>query len=261
MNPILLEYCNRFAPKTPQPKPNFETFFTSLELESHFEKLPYLHDIQNFCLRTYIALLKNQNVCIYSDYDTDAITATATMYHGLINLGFQADKLEFYAPDRFTEGYGMNPEATLELAKKFDLIISVDCGINSTKEAKVIQTTDCDLIITDHHHLQDDPPDCVAVINCRLGEVYYTQELSKKPSKHLLKSSKKTTKLLKEITNLIGKDSPKLKNIKEWTSQSYREPSQYGANPELFLSQSVTGVGVAWFCLVWLGYFLEWTEK
>ena len=174
MNQILIDYCKRFE-QTNKPdnyeRPVFDEFFTNLDIINHWKKLPYLHNIQNFCLRLLLAQMRGDKICIYSDYDTDAVTATATMYHGLIDLGFDSSNVEFYAPDRFTEGYGMNTEAVDILSKKFDLIISVDCGINSWPEANIILENNnknehqCDLIITDHHHLTDQIPDCVAVIN------------------------------------------------------------------------------------------------
>jgi DHH family len=255
MNPILNEYISRFQPEVPHPKPNLDKFFTSLDVETHYETLPYLCDIENFCLRVYLALVLEQNVCIYSDYDTDAVTATGVMYHGLIDLGFEAENLEFYAPDRFTEGYGMNTEAVAELATKFDLIISVDCGINSTAEADIVSKTKCDLIITDHHYLQDQTPNCISVINCRLaGEYSKSKKLNKTFSTN---SQNRTKELLAQISKL---KLPYQSRIEDWLEKSTLDPNFYTTNPERFLSPSVTGVGVAWFSLVWLGYFLEFVE-
>jgi single-stranded-DNA-specific exonuclease len=204
MNPIIVDYISRFK-KSDSPK--VEQFFTQFSLAEYETKLPYLFDIDKFCTRLKIAMDNQHSICIYSDYDTDAVTATGTMYWGLIELGVKPEKLDFYAPDRFTEGYGMNPQAAVELSSKYDLVISVDCGINSVAEAEVFKKTNCDLIITDHHQLTGPVPDCVAVINPRLSEVY-------------------TDRKVEDIN---------------------------------YLSGSVTGVGVAWFSLVWLAYFLEKT--
>jgi single-stranded DNA-specific DHH superfamily exonuclease len=207
-----------------------------------------------FCLifAIFRIFVLKQKVCIYSDYDTDAVTATGVMYHGLIDLGFDSANLEFYAPDRFTEGYGMNTEAVAELATKFDLIISVDCGINSTAEADIVSTTKCDLIITDHHHLQDQTPNCTSVINCRLAGEYAK-------SKPLYKAfSTNSSKVTKKLLTQIAKAKPDQESrIKEWLEKSTLDSNLYTTKPEKFLSPSVTGVGVAWFSLVWLGYFLE----
>ncbi|MEI6729109.1 MAG: DHH family phosphoesterase [bacterium] len=230
MNPKLEQYYRRFNIEAGY---KFDTFFTQLSLTDYPEKLPYLFDIENFCLRLFTALNENQKICIYSDYDTDAVTATGVMYWGLVDLGFKKENLSFYAPDRFTEGYGMNPEAVLELAKNNDLIISVDCGINSTLEAEVVSHTNCDLIITDHHHLHQDLPQCIAVINPRLAEFYSQNPL-----------------LLKPILQTTVKES------ENWTKKVYHDPKGFLTDPQKFLSSSVTGVGVAWFSLVWFGYFL-----
>jgi single-stranded-DNA-specific exonuclease len=202
MNPILSEYITRF---NTDPQIKYDQFFTQVDIDNYEETLPYLFYIDIFCSRVYQAILNQEKICIYSDYDTDAVTATATMYWGLIELGVSPTKLDFYAPDRFTEGYGMNTDAALELSKKYDLVISVDCGINSVKEAEIFKSSKCDLIITDHHMLTGDLPDCVAVINPRLSDLY-----------------------LDKIE--VGKR---------------------------YLSSSVTGVGVAWFALVWLAYYLQ----
>jgi hypothetical protein len=235
MNPKLEQYYKRFNNNSGF---KFDTFFTQLNLDQYPQKLPFLFDIENFCLRLYSALKNNQKICIYSDYDTDAVTATGVMYWGLIELGFIKENLSFYAPDRFTEGYGMNTEAVLQLAQSNDLIISVDCGINSTDEAEAILQTNCDLIITDHHHLHGKLPQCIAVINPRLAEFYFQNPT-----------------LLKSV-NDQDQDEFKL-----WVDKLNHDPADFASYPEKFLSSSVTGVGVAWFCLVWFGYFLMEIEK
>ena len=216
MNKKIHDYTQRFISSANQYR--IETFFTQLSLEDFASKLPYIYTIEKFCNRLQTALIENQRICIYSDYDTDAVTATATMYWGLIWLGFKKEKLSFYAPDRFSVGYGMNILAVQEIAYNNDLIISVDCGINSVLEAEKIlemkqtNVARCDLIITDHHHLSGEIPNCEAVCNPRLSF--------------------------------------------NWTEYSFilHDKSVTTTN---FLPQSVTGVGVAWFCVVWLGYYLD----
>jgi DHH family len=291
MNPILIEYCKRFE-QTSRPdnyvKPVFDEFFTNLDVSTHWEKLPYLHNIQNFCLRLFLAQLRGDKVCIYSDYDTDAVTATAVMYHGLLDLGFDSNNVEFYAPDRFTEGYGMNTEAIDKLSQKFDLIISVDCGINSWPEAEIVNQNNlknhpldiegqtksgeiphhCDLMITDHHHLTDKIPDCIAVINCRMGEIYSIRpselkEINFDVLNQIQQKLETQTKnsLLEAVTKRNTKTSNyKWQSLKTWIKNTQIPPNEYLINPNKFLSQSVTGVGVAWFSLVWYTYFLEYIE-
>ena len=258
MNPLLSEYIIRF--QKDQTLKSIPTFFTQLDSQEYYKTLPYLFGIEVFCVRLLQALQQNHRICIYSDYDTDAVTATATMLEGLTLLGFDKDRISFYAPDRFTEGYGMNPEAIRELVKDFDLIISVDCGINSVAEADAVieanqiamsnssstpqrVTHNCDLIITDHHHLQDQVPNALSVINPRLAEFYNDNpEAFANQILKVIKSSSFENDLQSRITN--------------WVNKVQRQPSEFPSNPELFLTSSATGVGVAWFCLVWLSYFL-----
>jgi len=206
MHPILLDYTKRFNRDKVQSL-DISAFFTSLDDDFELE-LPYLYDIETACSRLISALKHDDKICIYSDYDTDAVTATATMFWGLVLLGFKRENIEFYAPDRFTEGYGMNTDAVEMLCDKYDLIISVDCGINSTLEAEICRQKGVDLIITDHHHLTNEVPNALAVINPRLSEIYNLNN-----SKHAFKKN--------------------------------------------YLSSSVTGVGVAWFVVVWLAYYLK----
>ena len=202
--------------------------------------MPFVCEIENFCIRLLKALKQNERICIYSDYDTDAVTATATMYQGLQTLGFDKNNLSFYAPDRFTEGYGINCQAVENLSKEYDLIISVDCGVNSVLEAEVVKkSSGCDMIITDHHQFNLPRPDCVAVINPRLAEFYQQKQI-----------------IYPQIYNNLQLEEKEVELLKDWLTKVQKRKEIALNNSENLLSTSVTGVGVAWFCLVWLGYFL-----
>lgn len=249
MNPILTDYIARFQ-KEPISYP--EQFYTQLSLQEYTTKLPYIFEVEVFCLRLLKAYLKGEKICIYSDYDTDAVTATATMYWGLVDMGFDKNNLTFYAPDRFIEGYGMNPEAVEKLVQACDLIVSVDCGINSVAEAEVVRQSSCDLIITDHHSTAGVIPEAMGVINPRLSQFYY-QNNSVFETRNSYTNQVKE-RLIQEIVlfntiNQIG--------LYNWLAKLTLQPSDYQLSSRRFLSASVTGVGVAWFCLVWLGYMLE----
>jgi single-stranded-DNA-specific exonuclease len=222
MNIKLLEYLKRyeFSPS------KYQSFFTSITREDFHAQAPYLIEIEHFCTRLEKALINNDKICIYSDYDADAITATATMYWGLILLGFNQENLSFYAPDRFTEGYGINPEAIKKLAKINDLIISVDCGINSVIEANICLDERADLIITDHHVLSGTIPQALAVINPRLTEEFQNNFLARR---------------MREST--FEKYFP------------YQEFKMTLSND--YVSPSICGVGVAWFCLLYLANHLN----
>jgi len=73
--------------------------------------------------------------------------------------------VDWYIPNRFDEGYGLNSEALHELAGRgVDLVITVDCGIRSPREAELAAQLGLDLIVTDHHHPGPELPLAVAVI-------------------------------------------------------------------------------------------------
>ena len=289
INPKVTEYISRFAPNG-FDKPNWPSFFTQMDLESYHQILPYIFGIELFNLRLLKALLSEDRICIYSDYDTDAVTATATMYHGLVELGFNPDLVNFYAPDRFTEGYGMNVEAVDELSKNYDLIISVDCGINSREEADLIQKAKltnynknehgldtnnepysnsgnnitlkiADLIITDHHQLVGSIPDALAVVNPRLNSLYAGDpellnnlKLKIENEKLSLFNWMSRNKILLDNRNL---DLEKLNNkITDSIEKTEHNPKTFNLKSLNYLTSSATGGGVAWFCLVLFGYFL-----
>jgi DHH family len=255
LNPILVEYCQRYQPEN-LIKPDLSEFFTNLDVQTHFQKMPYLAGIENFCLRLIQAYQLKEKICIYSDYDTDAVTATATMYHGLLDLGFEAENIEFYAPDRFTEGYGMNTEAAQMLSQKFDLIVSVDCGINSTQEATIIKKTNCDLIITDHHHLHGSVPDCVSVVNCRLAQVYCEDSELRK----VFESDRQIFRqpIMTKLEDNLTKEQFDMLQL--WLNSTEKSCTGFSTTPQKYLTQSATGVAVAWFSLVWLAYCMEFVN-
>jgi single-stranded-DNA-specific exonuclease len=113
---------------------------------------------------------------IYSDYDADAVTAATVVYRGLKFLGIEC---EVYIPDRFSEGYGLNLEAFQKIKDSgATVVITVDCGTNSTAEADFCRANGIDLIITDHHEVTGEIPDAYALINPkRPGETYPYHEL------------------------------------------------------------------------------------
>jgi len=110
---------------------------------------------------------ENGRIVVYGDYDVDGCCATALMMETLRRLGAKA---EFYIPSRHEEGYGLNCNAVESLAKRCALLISVDCGIVSFKEAELAKKLGLEMIITDHHEPAQSIPCAGAVLNPLLGE-------------------------------------------------------------------------------------------
>ena len=124
------------------------------------------------------AIERKEKITIYGDYDVDGVTATALLVQALRSLG---GGVEPYIPNRFDEGYGLNPEALTALKESgVGLVISVDCGIRSPAEAEHARAIGLDMIISDHHQpAEGDLPSAVAVINPKqAGDAYPDKDLA-----------------------------------------------------------------------------------
>lgn len=117
------------------------------------------------------AILNNEKIAIYGDYDVDGVTATS-LFHSFFKL---IDvEVYYYNPDRLIEGYGINFNAVKKLKEKgVSLIVSGDCGITAWKEVEQAKQIGIDFIITDHHKPPEKLPDSVAVLNPHQPECKY----------------------------------------------------------------------------------------
>jgi single-stranded-DNA-specific exonuclease len=113
------------------------------------------------------AILNQEKIIIYGDYDVDGTTSTALLVDCLEKLG--AD-VGFFIPNRFTDGYGLNTKAVIQIKsqKQAKLLITCDCGITNFDEVKLAQSLGLDVIVTDHHSLPEVLPPAVAVLNPKL---------------------------------------------------------------------------------------------
>ena len=135
-------------------------------------------DMHTAVNRIQHAIKNEEPIAIYGDYDVDGVTATALLVESLKKLGAN---VRGYIPNRFEEGYGLNNNALDELkAQGVRLVITVDCGIRSPNEALHARTLGLDLIISDHHHPDEDNlPSALAVINSkRHGDPYPDKDLA-----------------------------------------------------------------------------------
>jgi len=117
------------------------------------------------------AIVRQESIAVYGDYDADGVTATALMMQALTALGAQ---VQAYIPNRFDEGYGLNNEALAELAGRgVKLVLTVDCGIRSVDEVAYGNSLGLDIIITDHHSVGQTTPPALAAINPKQADCTY----------------------------------------------------------------------------------------
>lgn len=143
--------------------PNHDPFLL-LDMEKTVERLLQAIDCQ-------------EGIVIYGDYDVDGVSATALMVLVLQKFGGNVHR---FIPNRFDEGYGLNNESIGMLADSdAKVILTVDCGIRSPREAEYAKTRGIDLIISDHHHPKDVLPQAYAVV-CpkREGDPYPYKDLA-----------------------------------------------------------------------------------
>ena len=121
-------------------------------------------DMQKAVERICKAIDEHENVLIYGDFDADGITSTSVLVK---TINFLGGKVDYYIPDRDTEGHGLNSKSLVRLisAKNPKLIITVDNGISSYNEVKFINGLGRDVIITDHHEAPEEIPPAYAIIN------------------------------------------------------------------------------------------------
>ena len=122
-----------------------------------------LKDMDRAVLRVTRALKRGETIAVYGDYDVDGITATCLLTDCLTRLG---GRVRSYIPDRLEEGYGLNQEAVLHLARQgVTLIITVDCGITAAREVEFARELGIDVVITDHHECKQAIPEAAVVVD------------------------------------------------------------------------------------------------
>ena len=125
---------------------------------------PFLmYDMQKAVDRINEAIENEEKILVYGDYDADGITSTVLLVETLISMGANVSS---YIPNRFEEGYGPNKEAFTKIINSgITLIITVDNGIAGVEEVDLANELGCDVIVTDHHKIQDTIPNAYAIIH------------------------------------------------------------------------------------------------
>jgi single-stranded-DNA-specific exonuclease len=139
---------------------------------------PFLmKDMDKAVARLEQAIENQEKVLIYGDYDVDGTTSVAVMYQFLRS---RIKNLDYYIPDRYSEGYGISPQS-IDYAseQKISLVIVLDCGIKAVDKIKNAKDRGIDFIICDHHNPDEIIPDAVAVLDAKRPDCNYPfKELS-----------------------------------------------------------------------------------
>ncbi len=114
------------------------------------------------CERLEQAIENSEKVVVYGDYDADGICASSILSLYLAGRGAE---VYTHIPDRIGEGYGLNTESIERIIENVmpDLILTCDCGISAIEEVELAKELGVDIIVTDHHEVGENRPDCVIV--------------------------------------------------------------------------------------------------
>ena len=139
---------------------------------------PFLmKDMDRAIRRIDEAISRGERIMIYGDYDVDGTSAVALLYS---YLGAFYSNIDFYIPDRDTEGSGISYQGINTAHESgVKLMIALDCGINAVEQVDYAAERGIDFIIGDHHLLGNELPRAVAVLDPKRPDCPYPyKELS-----------------------------------------------------------------------------------
>lgn len=122
------------------------------------------------------ALDNERKILLYGDYDVDGTTAVSLMFNYLQQL---SGNIEYYIPDRYSEGYGLSEKGVdYAIKESIDLVVTLDCGIKAVELIGQLRKNNIEVIICDHHTPGEVVPDAV-ILNPKQKECDYPfKELS-----------------------------------------------------------------------------------
>ena len=133
---------------------------------------PFLmKDMDKAVQRIEAALIQNENILVYGDYDVDGTTSVALMSS---YLKTRSETIATYIPDRYDEGYGISYKG-IDFASDndFSLIIALDCGIKAIEKVAYAKNKKVDFIICDHHRPGNEIPNAAAVLDPKREDCDY----------------------------------------------------------------------------------------
>ena len=128
-------------------------------------------DMDKAVERVHEAIVNGEKILVYGDYDVDGTTAVALVYSFIRRF---TQKVDFYIPDRYDEGYGLSYKG-LDWAgdNGVNLVITLDCGIKAIDKVEYARAKGIEVIICDHHLPEDELPGAVAVLDPKREDCHY----------------------------------------------------------------------------------------
>ena len=118
-------------------------------------------DMDKATTRIVQAIQNREKITIIGDYDVDGVTSTTLMRLFFEEISYPVTSI---IPNRFKDGYGLSANIIPRILGT-DLAITVDNGISAVYAATLCKEQGIELIITDHHLLAPQIPECFAIID------------------------------------------------------------------------------------------------
>jgi single-stranded-DNA-specific exonuclease len=107
------------------------------------------------------AIVAKKRIRLFGDYDVDGTTAVAIVMNALRN---RVDFIDYYIPDRYTEGYGLSQAGVdAAITDHVDLLITLDCGVRSVELIQSLISNNIQVIVCDHHEPGEDLPPAIVL--------------------------------------------------------------------------------------------------
>ena len=120
-----------------------------------------------------MAIMSNDKIMVYGNYDADGVCASAIMISLLQKL---VARVSFYVPSRFNDGFGLNRNVLKAIKDRgFKVLITVDNGMENKELIRQAKAYGLKVIVIDRHITLGDMPYANAVLNpkeCDLDEKY-----------------------------------------------------------------------------------------
>jgi single-stranded-DNA-specific exonuclease len=166
-----LELLQELLIKRGYNTPELQDRFLNPKYDFHTYDPFLLSDMQIGIERIFTAMLNDEKICVYSDYDADGIPGAVVMHDFFKKIGYK--NVMFYIPHRHTEGYGLHLDALDKIAAEgATLMITVDLGITAHKEVIYAKELGIEVIVTDHHEPLETVPEAYAIINPKIPVVF-----------------------------------------------------------------------------------------
>lgn len=138
--------------------------FLDPKLKTEMPNPTFFLGMEDTAERLARAILGEEHIAIWSDYDVDGATSAAIL--GRFLRGNGVEQFTLNIPDRIAEGYGPNVDGMQRLAAEgVQLVCVLDSGTTAFESLAAAKAAGLEVLVVDHHMAEETLPDVVAVVN------------------------------------------------------------------------------------------------